>query len=124
MAGEAPRQIIRLQRQELDQGLSFDKAAKTRSDHPLAYRCGDSFWTPTATVEKCEPNLRQVLNDLPVNKLSSVIALEKSFAIVRMSGRKDEAVIPFEKAAAEIAESMIAQQRDEQRQKLFARFTK
>lgn len=91
-------------RQEIDNGLSFTTAATQKSDSSLAAVSGLSYWMPRSEVNALvDEKLKEAILTLPEEQVSSVIATETCYTIIRIVGRRQEDIDPLAQVSAQIS---------------------
>lgn len=90
-------------RQEILNGLSFHVAATERSDSHLTAIRGISHWMPLAEVDALtDKSLREAVKTLPEGEISPVLELQNCYSIIRVIGRRNESVVPFEEVSTRL----------------------
>jgi parvulin-like peptidyl-prolyl isomerase len=78
---------------ELQRGMDFDEAARRYSEEPLGKSGGHWDWTQPGSV--ADPELRRTLGELAVSETSGGLPGEKSWVIVKVTGKRPERTTPF-----------------------------
>jgi hypothetical protein len=78
---------------ELQRGMDFDEAARRYSEEPLGKSGGHWDWTQPGSV--ADPELRRTLGELAVGETSGGLPGEKSWVIVKVTGKRPERTTPF-----------------------------
>lgn len=108
-------------RQEILDGLSFHKAATTRSDSHLTAIRGISHWMPLAEVnELADKPLEGAVKTLPEGEVSSVLELQNCYSIIRVIGRRKESMVPFEEVSARLSHEIKIERIEKSQQNLLA----
>ena len=108
---DAKRAQIEGLRQRILEGEDFNALVRTYSEGPRADRGGDLGWM---VFDDLRPILREAADALQPGETSAVIADTEAFYLIRLEGRKQGSVVPFEDVRARIEQDLI-RQREEQR---------
>lgn len=90
--------------------ITFDEAAHSQSDSPIASRGGHLDWTQPESL--ADEDMRAALTALELNEISDLIPLRSSFAIVMLTGRHKARVIPFNEVQNELHDKIVKQKKD------------
>ena len=101
---------------ELNQGVSFDKVAKTYSDGPTAKEGGVWDWMEAGNL--ADTKLEQKLFTMPVNKLSEVHEGKDALCVVRVIDRNEAGRQPFKDVQEEIRAILTEEQNKNRPKKL------
>lgn len=96
---------------DLDGGMSFDEAARTHSDGPLASQGGEWDWTQPDSIS--DNNLRATLGALSVGQVSQPLELQRAFLIVKLTGSRPQETTPFEDVQDDLRESISSRKRQD-----------
>ncbi len=101
---------------ELNQGVSFDKVAKTYSDGPTAKEGGVWDWMEAGNL--ADTKLEQMLFTMPVNKMSEVHEGKETLCVVRVIDRNEAGRQPFKDVQEEIRAILTEEQNKNRPKKL------
>ncbi len=108
---DAKRAQIEGLRQRIVEGEEFSALTSMYSEGPRADRGGDLGWM---VLDELRPILRAATESLQPGETSEVLADTEAFYLIRLEGRKQGSVVPFEEVRARIEQDLI-RQREEQR---------
>ncbi|MCA8995785.1 MAG: peptidyl-prolyl cis-trans isomerase [Planctomycetaceae bacterium] len=101
---------------ELRQGASFDEVVKKHSDGALAANGGHWDWTQPESIANRQ--VRDVLNELPEDRLSNVIASDNLLQILKVTGRRKAGHTPFGDVQEQLRKQVIEERRAEKAQQI------
>ena len=90
-------------------GEDFSGVAKEVSEGGYAEEGGAFPWMQPKDVR---PELRQIVKNLPVGKISDLIETDDAFYVLRVDARRHAAYEPFDKVRAAIKTDLVQKERD------------
>ncbi|MEZ6067853.1 MAG: peptidyl-prolyl cis-trans isomerase [Planctomycetaceae bacterium] len=101
---------------ELRQGASFGEVIKKHSDGPRASQEGMWDWAQLESL--ADEKLRRTLGEIEVGQIGPVIEDEQGYRLIKLTGRRDARVQPFEEVQDELREAITRERRAASAQEL------
>jgi peptidyl-prolyl cis-trans isomerase SurA len=110
-------------RTKLQQAVADLKAGKSFADVVASYSDGpqvssDGIWDWTQVDSIADAKLRETLLQIEINQIGPILDDEQGFRLVKLLGRKDERIRPFEEVQDELRESITQTRRAAAAQKM------
>jgi len=100
-------------RERLLGGEDFAAVARAESEGSKAASGGDWGWVDPTILR---PELAEVLESIPVGEVSDVVETEEEFYLLKIEGRQNESVVPFE----DVQEDLTRELRNSAGEQLYA----
>lgn len=96
-------------RERILAGEDFAAVARAESEGPKAAEGGDQGWRKP---EEYSGELARVIQTLEPGQVSPVVETEEMYFLVKLEGRKNAALVPFEEVRAQIQEQLRRQEEE------------
>lgn len=97
--------------QQIQSGaITFDDAAHDKSDSPLSSKGGHRDWTQPSSL--ADADVKEALMSLKLNGISDVIPTQTACVIVKLTGRHDARVIPFNEVQKDLHNRIVKDKKE------------